>query len=722
MRWPHAAFLLIATFALGNWQLLVGRGIEKWDAADLGTPYYSLLADFARSGRFLYWNPWMAAGSPDFAIAGSGTFSPDLLLFAALTGPGRTGFIAYWLVAWLAGGLGMLLLARHLRIPPSGGLVIALGFTFSGFYTGHAEHPGLLYAYSLLPWIVWRLDVALRRESLLVAAQAGALWGLSGLAGYPAFTIYSVGVIVFWALGRSFFSTSGERSSWLRSFLVLAVIGGVGLTVLSPSYVSAAYEGNGYSDRSGPLGREALLKTNALHPAALATLGSPAHPELKVASRELWSYTDVSCLSFYTGAATVVLALVALTNRRERRWRWWLAGLALFALACAMSRTFPFRGWMYDLLPPTRYFRHSGMLRGYFLFGLSILALYGWKDLTVAKVRRRRKYLIACLVSTGAALGSYTYYAAVGNVDQTNWPLAVTQLIVVWGGLLLVTLNRGAFPSGWVVAIALTDALFTASLGEGTVLDRNPQRTLPAPAKPSIALGPESFPRALGAWHENSNLQMKVPTLRNYAPFKNEFQEIIAAVPTFAEMALGRHRIWFAAEAPEVAPTGEAFARCADRMWELNAPVLVRHSRAMMLDDKLPGESVAQIKSLPAAVRVPSTIIAYEPEKLVLTVTTPSDGWVMISDRWARSWKATVNGVEQPVAGGNFIFRALRVAPGENRIEFHYEPLAVPALIVVSWGALAAIGGASAWQLARRRRRQPAHETFASTAVEAVAV
>ncbi len=303
LRWKDAALILLGIFALANWQLLTGRAIEKWDAYDLATPAYSLMSDFIRAGRFVYWNPWLAGGSPDFAVAGSGTFSPDLLLFAALTGPGGTGYLTFWLAVWLAGGLGMLLLARHLNAPVWGGLVVSLGFTFSGFYAGHAEHVSVLYSYSLLPFIIWRLDLALTEQRFIPALQAGALWGLTGLAGYPAFTIYTVGVIVAWTTGRSFLDTQkAPRASWRHALLVLVAVGSVGVAVLSPSYISAAYEGRGYSDRSGPVTREFALNSNALHPAALVTLGSPAYPEMKLAQKNLWSYTDVSCLSLYTAA------------------------------------------------------------------------------------------------------------------------------------------------------------------------------------------------------------------------------------------------------------------------------------------------------------------------------------------------------------------------------------------------------------------------------------
>jgi uncharacterized membrane protein YfhO len=63
----------------------------------------------------------------------------------------------------------------------------------------------------------------------------------------------------------------------------------------------------------------------------------------------------------------------------------------------------------------------------------------------------------------------------------------------------------------------------------------------------------------------------------------------------------------------------------------------------------------------------------------------------MVTDRWSRSWHATVNGVEQPISGANFIFRAVPVVKGTNHIEFSYRPVGMPALVLFSWSILGVI-------------------------------
>jgi len=91
---------------------------------------------------------------------------------------------------------------------------------------------------------------------------------------------------------------------------------------------------------------------------------------------------------------------------------------------------------------------------------------------------------------------------------------------------------------------------------------------------------------------------------------------------------------------------------------------------------------------LPAAKRVAAALERYEPDELTLTVDCPTDGWLLVTDRWSRAWRATVDGTPSPVLGGDFIFRALGVHAGSNRIRFTYHPPGLPGLLMLSWGVV----------------------------------
>src|SRR5262249_3943844 len=162
------------------------------DADAFFAPYFILVADHATAGQLLLWDPWTEAGSPMCADPQVGAFSPLVVGLARWAGPTLWGFMFYWFVMWLLGGVGMLLLAWHLGAPSWGAWAAAVGFGLSGFFYGQAQHTSFITSFAFLPWIIWRLDVALPGKPV-AAVEAGALWGLSALSGYPGMVISSLG-------------------------------------------------------------------------------------------------------------------------------------------------------------------------------------------------------------------------------------------------------------------------------------------------------------------------------------------------------------------------------------------------------------------------------------------------------------------------------------------------------------------------------------------------
>ncbi|MBO0696380.1 MAG: hypothetical protein J2P56_09820, partial [Verrucomicrobia bacterium] len=161
VRWLPSALFLSVVFLIITQAILRGACVQTWDAWSFYTPAFSLVADHARSGKLLLWDPWLAGGTPDFADPQVGAASPIAIIIGVIGGGTSAAFRAYWLLIWLLGPLGLLLLARHLNAPPWGAVSVALGYAFCGFYTAHAEHTTVLYSFSFIPWFIWRFDAAL---------------------------------------------------------------------------------------------------------------------------------------------------------------------------------------------------------------------------------------------------------------------------------------------------------------------------------------------------------------------------------------------------------------------------------------------------------------------------------------------------------------------------------------------------------------------------------
>ena len=725
--WLLAGLLLTTLFLIINRELISGARVQIWDAYDFYSPAFSLVADHARHHRLLLWDPWLAAGTPDFADPQVGAASPIAIVAGAIGGGNSTAFRIYWLFIWFLGPLGLLLLARHLGAPPWGAFLVALGYSFCGFYTAHAEHTTVLYSFSFVPWFIWRFDVALTSLRFQPAAQAGALWGLSALGGYPAIVILSGGLLFLWGVARCCSPDQAgllvqKQPIWGRfkfTFLALATVFCVGVLIMAPTYLAFFREGFGYTERAGAEPRWLVTAGNALDPGALATFVSPYLTALKFPSRnpELWPKTNISMADVYVGVLPLTLSLLALWHRPRSIWRWWLVGIIVFSLACAVGDRLPVRGWLYDYCPPTRYFAYPAMFRGYAIFSAAVLALLATSDLEAAiQNHKTRIWWQLTVLSVAASIAAvWTYVRVVSHVTDlgNQFPLSNLHLAGIWFGVVAVAVLLFLFQGTrkWLPilfgVLAILDASLTLRLSQEFMsTDSRWGRSLVnrADAGHKTKLSLKSLqrkldaPSHLGGAHSNNSLTLRIATFYNDSTMKNRFHRDFANHPVLLKMGLGADRIWFADDAVVAAPSQHVYNALVYRSEELGAPVMVVHPSAQMAkvsDFRSPvvpdKAELASIFALSAAQNIPARVLRYTSNELELNVSCPADGWLLVTDRWAAGWRAKVNGISAEVFGGNFIFRAVRVRSGENTIHFYYPQHLYLAMILVSWSTLVAV-------------------------------
>lgn len=737
ISWWLVAGGLILVFLLCNYPLLSGREALIWDAEDLFAPAYTLVADHARAGRFVLWDPWIAAGAPDYAEPELGATSPIQFFLGAVTGGTESGFRLYFLLIWLLGPLGIVLLGRHFRAAPWLVFVVATGFAFCGFYTGHAQHVSSIYSFSLFLWALWRFDVALAARRWWPAVQSGSLWGLSALGGYPELVILTAGFLFIWALARCsvrFPGTIADRPAEVRSgapalrraLASLAIVAVVGTVVLLPSYVAFFAEGHGYSDRVGPRSRQESVMSNATPASAFLTFSSTYLTNLRMPDYHnfaLWPKSDVSLTNIYLGSLIPIMAVFAIICRPRSPAHWFLVGITAFCFACAVGGQLPLRGWLYHLLPPTRYFRNPSLFRQYGMFSIALLALWASDDLLLAvrqPLSRAWKYLTvtAGVLTVAAALAYFSIVSLVNNRGEL-FPRATRDSALIWVSAFAAVLvcwiaprTRTLFPAV-LVMLAIGHAFLTIRLARPTMsssrstrevwtkIDAAHTRRLDVGLHRQIAP-----PLWIGAFANNENLPLKIPTFFNYETMTNRFQEDFRNQPVLLAMSTGEDRIWFSQVAATVSPTDPLYAAFVRRSNQLGVPVVVAHPRAEMADIRLHNERIPNdaaelnvIEHLPPAQRVPARVLRYTPNHLDLQVNCPTPGWLLVTDRWANGWKATVNGTPAEVLGADFIFRAVKTNAGSNVVKFSYRPAGWPWLLAISWGLLAAVLVGTAIQL-----------------------
>jgi len=721
--WGIGLALVTIVFVAANHLLLRGEEAGIWDIEGQFFPFFTFVADHARAGRIALWDPFSAGGLPVLGEPQIGVFSPLTTLVGLVTGGGGDGFVLYWLLMWWLGGLGMMLLARHLGVPVWVGVVVALGLLFSGVYAGNAEHTSWVIGFSALPFVMWRLDAALVSRQWLPAVQAGAFWGLSGLSAYPGLVILTGGMAVLWAVGRLAFgaeaganaeSAAKTRPPIGRVLQSLALLVGVGLLVLAPTYFAFFYEGAGTHTRVGALAREVAL-VNQFDPGALITLATPFPASLKAAvGPALFPSSDPSMTNIYMGVLVPVLAITALVLRPRNRWYWFLLLLAMLSLATAMGETLPLRGWLYDLLLPLRYFRHSAIFRLYFVFFVCVLAMQGGMELARVIGDRDQPGLSRfALAATGLAVIAVTGTVAfvwhvwatleVGRrsmIHAAGWIIMTGLVLACWR---LSSPRRFVALPLLLVGLAIGDALTSSVAARATVSRGGPDvvrwRALDARHVRSLDLTSQGLMRVASSCdgptercRANDQMIGKFQSFDTYTTQRHDVHQAMLRDPLLQSVAVGRSRVWFTDTAATVVATEQMFAAFTRRAQALGAVPLVVHTPSDMLRafTEARGDPEA-LSGLTPMLPLQPTLLSYETNSLHFRVEAPRRGWLLVSDRWARSWRARVNGEAVPVYGGNFIFRAIPVETGINDVEFSYRPTRTLWLLGLSWSVLGGV-------------------------------
>lgn len=737
--WFICACILAVVLLVGNSDLVLGKAAPMWDAVDNYAPMFSLVADNARAGRLMLWNPWSNGGSPDFADPQSGANSPIVLLFGIVAHNPFRGFIAYWMLFWIFGGCGVLMLARHLKCPPWGGLIAALGFVSCGFYTGHGEHTAILYSFSYLPWIVWRFDVALERHSYWIMVEVGALWGLSALGGYPALVILDPLFLILWALGRAWFVSNASEALMrgsLRERLLfcvagLSIVAVVGVAIMSPCYIGFLQYTKGYTFRAGSISKQRALIEGPLPPQAILTLASPYLYLLNAPVARIWPETDISMSNIYSGAVVLLLAVVGLSRRL--RWRLWLGLIAAFFLSCSVGAHLPVRGWLYTLVPPTRFFRFPSLFSAYSIFVFCILAALGSSDLSRmlsddAWPRRRRILVISILTAAGVLVSYFSVLRTAHlSLPAAGWPSRL--LLIVWIPLIACFFLwwRKEIHSNLFVAalllIAIFDAGSTFALSSGTMYTpltvswwniMSSQHVTSLDLKSSGLVRHMFTPENLGPYRHNRNLALKYSMFANATGLENQFFQPYVFDPILSKISTGDQRVWFSDDPLWLPEDSTGFATYLRVTQTLGAPPLVLSTPLAASSNVTVHESSEEAAVRSAMPISPASVglIVYRPNTLEFRYQADHDGWLLVADRWAPHWIAEVNGRSVPVLCANFIFRGIPVTRGDNVVRFQYKPRGYVALVSLSWGVLLLVGVGEFYRIGISRKfpatpRQP---------------
>jgi hypothetical protein len=175
-----------------------------------------------------------------------------------------------------------------------------------------------------------------------------------------------------------------------------------------------------------------------------------------------------------------------------------------------------------------------------------------------------------------------------------------------------------------------------------------------------------------------------------YPSLKNQLFEQWANTPVLLERVLPEQRIFFARTVAAGASSQENFGAFASYVTSSGRfPLVVEPARAARGTGAPPpaggGLTASALDQAGSAQPIEAVFSVYDPDRLSFEVVAPTEGWLLVTDRWAPGWSATLDGATVPVDIGDFLFRALRVPAGRHRVEMRYRPWGHPFVVLLSW-------------------------------------
>ncbi len=756
-----ATTVFFGSFILHPEQMLFGS-----DMVGEAYPARLFAVQEVEAGRGMpHWNPFVYAGIPYLSILPYPVWYPTSLLYFVMDLHRAIGW-AFVLHFLLAGFLAYTL-ARELRMAPGAAAVVGVSYMFTGYIVSHlyAGQDGRMFAMQLTPALFLFAERAVARRRahwFLWLALIAVLQMFSPHVQMMYFATLAVGAyVVFrltqvWRAEREWKPVAVLAAAFVGAYALVAVIT---LVEIWPTLNMVAFSHRAARDYAyGSSWAMPVQET-------LAAIW----PDFQGTLETYWGTNPFKLHTEYLGAVPVLLAVFALAVRRTPR-VWFFTGLALVALLFAWGGATPIHRIAWWTLPMMKSFRAPAMTYSLVALAVVVLAGYGAQALYDRRDRLADGKHLAWKVVGGFGLlwillwmwlaaspdAFVGFWSGIlhGGLDPARAEFARRAMSDLRSGLGLFALFWGlAVGALWLAArgrvapVFACAALAILAMVDLWRVDRAFYATLPVadmtasdPAIEVLQNAPRPY-RVLAlpdAYGPNDLMVHRVPTVGGLQKFRLRwFDDLLGQDMS----GLGNTAVWplldlrYVASAQpipleELSLVHEGGGGPLVYQWRgPTAGAWIVHEATARPDGVAPGQAVldpafdpfrtallepgATAPSLAAPSAPPIAAgqgvrwRVHEPDRLVLDVTAPADGLLVVSEVYHPYWRATVSGTEAPVLQVNVALRGVPVPQGSHRVVLTF---ADPA---VTRGAWASVAGLVVWLAlvgATWRRRGAARE------------
>jgi hypothetical protein len=752
-RWPSwlvdlGAIALIAVFVLlFFWRIWTPNAADRaafppGDFTDQFWAFRMYEAHAFAQGRLPLWSENFNSGHPFLADVQSAIFYPIGLAFTlgvvALRGADYSllDLELEAIVHFILAGAFTYLFARRLLGSRPAAFVSALTFTFGGYLTGYPpQQLAILETAVWLPLALLLLDETVVRgvptyppgpppptsplspllkergdmlpfplgkgqgvrSALRYYAAAGLVLGVAALAGHPQTFLFVLYACLFYWAWRIYTSDRQFRRRLLPFALALVIGGGISAAQAFPTL---EYQ---------------MVSTRATMGWAEAASGFPTLDPLQMI---LPGFASAFQSPLYIGVLPLWLALLALLVNRSRARVFW-AGLALGSLVVSFGAYVFAYAVLYLFVPGFALFRGQERLALIVSFSLALLAGYGVRELLppADPARARRAFpLLPAGLTVSFVMVLTMYVAAKENPtgrlfflgDRGGLMVLLFLLATVLAAARLGSVLKPNAFTAYAIALIAFD-LFSINNAAYNA-DAQPRY----PARP-IVQAIQSDPGVHRVVDEGQmpghfGIAYHLEEIGGISPLRTAGYDALLELPPENLWPLLNVRYAITgrpgfANADVVMSDGDTrLLRLRNTLPRAWIPVEVQEQ----VDDHAALEAMANPAFNPAAMAFVADVLPFpsvsnqahtpvqfttrEPEHLVLSFSTPTDGLLMLSEVYYPGWRATVDGEPAPILRADVALRAVPVHAGRHQVEMVYDPWSVKIGIGVTVATLLIAG------------------------------
>ncbi len=747
-------FAALLAVLLGVTFLGVMTGQETFFQRDFGVFTYPVAHYFRECfwrGEWPLWNPFNDCGVPLLAQWNTAALYPPSLFYLVFPLSWSLGVFNVLHLFWA--GLGMYFLARRWTGNALAASVAGLVFGFNGLGWHMLIWISNLAAWAWMPWLVLAMEPAWSKggwRRIGLASLAGAMQMLSGAPEIIFLTWAFLGVL--W-LGQ-FWSGTVARGRMLPRFAaVVLLIAGLAAAQLLPFLELLAHSNRdpnfGGADWSMPVSGLG----NFLAPLFHCFSGVYG---IFVQHDQYWTS------SYYLGAGTIVLALVAAVWVRDRR-VWLLVAAALLALLLALGPN----GFVYSgikaVLPQLGFMRYPIKFVVLIVFTVPLLAAYAvkWCQTAGNDWAREKRAVWGVIGVLLGLLGLIVWLAWKYPMAGDNWPatwrnaLERAAFLVLVPATLLALRRVSAFNLQIVLRLALLALLWLDVYTHAPNLNPTVACGVYEPGaireklklKPEPRLGDSRLMETLAAintihstaldkpaddylcrrlaFYDNCNLLDDVPKIDGFfSLYLRESNRVLAQLYGADAQGidlkglkdfLGVSQI----SAPDTAPGKVLDWTARDTFLPLvtagQKPVFIADSNAWLavtardFDPRgivyLPPEAKPLIT---AAQKTEARILQsqFSANRLGLEVEAAAPAMVVVAQSFHQPWHAYVDGQPARLFRANYAFQAVEVPAGRHAVKLVYQDRMFETGAIISAATLALLGAGWIWE----KRKKDGHQ------------